>query len=85
MVIGIVSLLVGVLGTIVAIDPGSTVRFFAATAIAGFGFGGGFQGGIRTVVPLAAAHERAGPVPALRHLLHRHGRPGRRGRLPGRA
>jgi hypothetical protein len=34
--------------------------FFLATAIAGIGFGTGFQGAIRTVVPFAAAHERAG-------------------------
>jgi MFS family permease len=34
--------------------------FFLGTAISGVGFGSGFQGGIRTVLPLAAAHERAG-------------------------
>jgi len=33
--------------------------------ISGVGFGSGFQGGIRTVVPLAAAHERAGLVSLL--------------------
>jgi MFS family permease len=38
----------------------STPVFFLGTAISGVGFGSGFQGGIRTVVPLAAAHERAG-------------------------
>ena len=39
--------------------------FFAGSAIAGLGFGSGFQGGIRLVVPLAAAHERAGVVSLL--------------------
>ena len=34
--------------------------FLAGTAIAGVGFGGGFQGAIRTIAPLAAPHERAG-------------------------
>jgi MFS family permease len=39
--------------------------FFLGTAISGAGFGSGFQGGIRTVVPLAAAHERAGVLSLL--------------------
>jgi MFS family permease len=34
--------------------------FFVGTAVAGVGFGGGFQGAIRSVLPLAAPHERAG-------------------------
>ena len=34
--------------------------FFAGTAIAGAGFGGGFQGAIRSVIPLAAPDQRAG-------------------------
>jgi predicted MFS family arabinose efflux permease len=34
--------------------------FFAGTSIAGMGFGSGFQGAVRSVVPLAAPHERAG-------------------------
>jgi len=44
---------------------GSVALFFAGSAIAGAGFGSGFQGGIRTVVPLAAAHQRAGLVSLL--------------------
>jgi predicted MFS family arabinose efflux permease len=36
------------------------VVFFAGTAIAGMGFGAGFQGAVRSIVPLAAPHERAG-------------------------
>jgi MFS family permease len=38
----------------------SAAAFFAGVAIAGLGFGGAFQGAIRSVVPLAAPHERAG-------------------------
>jgi Major Facilitator Superfamily len=34
--------------------------FFAGTSIAGMGFGTGFQGAVRSVVPFAAPHERAG-------------------------
>ncbi len=34
--------------------------FFVGTAIAGAGFGGAFQGAIRSVIPLAAPHQRAG-------------------------
>jgi predicted MFS family arabinose efflux permease len=33
--------------------------FFAGTSIAGMGFGTGFQGAVRSVVPFAAPHERA--------------------------
>ena len=43
----------------------SLAVFFAGSAIAGAGFGSGFQGGIRIVVPLAAAHQRAGLVSLL--------------------
>ncbi len=39
--------------------------FFAGTAVSGIGFGAGFQGGIRTVVPQAAPHERAGVLSLL--------------------
>jgi MFS family permease len=60
MLIGSLALLAGVAITLVAIDRSSTVVFFLGTAVAGVGFGGGFQGAIRTVVPLAAPHERAG-------------------------
>jgi MFS family permease len=65
MVAGIGALLVGVLVTLAAIETGSVTGFFAGTAIAGLGFGGGFQGSIRTVVPLAQPHERAGVLSIL--------------------
>jgi MFS family permease len=63
--IGLVALIVGVGVTLVAINVTSIVLFFVGTVVAGIGFGGGFQGALRTVVPLAAAHERAGLLSAL--------------------
>ncbi len=60
MLIGTVALAAGVALTLVADAATSTTGFFAATLVAGVGFGAAFQGGIRTVVPLAHPHERAG-------------------------
>jgi predicted MFS family arabinose efflux permease len=65
MLTGIAALITGVAVTVLAVSLGSAAVFFAGSAIAGVGFGSGFQGGIRTVVPLAAAHERAGLVSLL--------------------
>jgi MFS family permease len=60
MSLGTLALIAGVAVTLVAIAADSTVVFFLGTTIAGAGFGGGFQGALRTVVPFAAQHERAG-------------------------
>jgi hypothetical protein len=60
MLTGIGALVGGVAITLIALGTGSAALFFAGTAVSGIGFGSGFQGGIRTVVPLAAPHERAG-------------------------
>lgn len=60
MLLGGAGLVLGVGVTLAAVEAGSTVGFFIGTAIAGVGFGGGFQGGLRTVLPLAAEHQRAG-------------------------
>ena len=65
MLFGILALITGVAVTVMAVSLGSAAVFFAGSAIAGAGFGSGFQGGIRLVVPLAAAHERAGVVSLL--------------------
>jgi MFS family permease len=65
MLVGMLTLLAGVGVTLVGIEAGSTLGFFIGTAIAGVGFGGGFQGGLRTVLPLAAPHERAGVLSAV--------------------
>src|SRR6202012_3383329 len=58
--IGGVALLAGVALSLLAVGTRSTAWFFVGTAIAGVGFGGAFQGAIRSVVPLAAPHQRAG-------------------------
>jgi MFS family permease len=60
MLTGILALIIGAAVTMLALTIKSTPVFFLGTAISGVGFGSGFQGSIRTVVPLAAAHERAG-------------------------
>jgi predicted MFS family arabinose efflux permease len=65
MLAGILALITGVTVTVIAVSIGSVALFFAGSAIAGAGFGSGFQGGIRTVIPLAAAHQRAGLVSLL--------------------
>ena len=54
------ALIAGVGLTLLSVRFGSVAGFFTGTAIAGAGFGGGFQGAIRSVVPLAAPHQRAG-------------------------
>jgi heme A synthase len=51
--------------TLVSINLGSPVGYFTGTAIAGAGFGSGFQGGIRPVLSLTQAHERAGVLSLL--------------------
>jgi predicted MFS family arabinose efflux permease len=62
---GTMALVAGVALTLVAITGNSLAGFFVGTAIAGMGFGAGFQGAIRSVVPLAQAHERAGVLSVL--------------------
>ncbi|HWE38880.1 MAG TPA: hypothetical protein VG406_20190, partial [Isosphaeraceae bacterium] len=60
MLFGTGTLAAGVAVTLIGVAHASTPVFFAGTAIAGVGFGGGFQGALRTVLPLAAPHQRAG-------------------------
>ena len=57
---GALLLFAGVGVTLIAIDASSVAAFFLGTTIAGMGFGASFQSSMRTVMPLAAAHERAG-------------------------
>ncbi len=57
-------LAVGVALILSAVHAGSVALFFAATLIAGSGFGAGFLGAVRSVVPLALPHERAGLMSA---------------------
>lgn len=60
MFLGAVALAVGVGITLPAIARSAAAAFFVGTAVAGVGFGAGLQGALRTVLPLAAPHERAG-------------------------
>ena len=60
MALGMVALFIGVGLTLIAIANSQTALFFIGAVIAGGGFGAGFQGAIRSVIPLAAPHERAG-------------------------
>lgn len=62
---GTAGLFVGVGITLLAIDATSASGFFLGAMVAGAGFGAGFQGAIRTVVPLAHPHERAGVLSVL--------------------
>ena len=57
---GGLALVGGLLLTLLGVDNGSAWLFFLGTAVAGLGFGGGFLGALRSVVPLAHAHERGG-------------------------
>jgi hypothetical protein len=65
MLAGVAALVAGVAITLIALETGSAPLFFAGTAVSGIGFGSGFQGGIRTVVPQAAPQERAGVLSLL--------------------
>lgn len=58
--LGTFALMVGVGVTLVATLVTSATVFFAGAVVAGGGFGATFQGVLRTVVPTAALHQRAG-------------------------
>ena len=59
MLIGITALILGMIVTLVAVMIESMPGFFLGLALGGVGFGGGFQGSLKTVIPLVEAHERA--------------------------
>ncbi|HLI58021.1 MAG TPA: MFS transporter [Solirubrobacteraceae bacterium] len=62
---GAATMLAGLALTIVAVLVGSVAVYFVASAVVGVGFGAGFQGPVRTLVPLARAEERAGLMSAV--------------------
>ena len=62
---GTAGLVAGVAITLIASATGSLAVFFVGAILAGAGFGASFQGGIRSVLPLAPAHERAGVLSLL--------------------
>ncbi|MGG7653335.1 MFS transporter [Kocuria rosea] len=63
--LGMILLVVGMAATIAALVVGSVGLYFAATVVAGVGFGAGFLGVLRTLLPQAAPHERAGLLSAI--------------------
>jgi hypothetical protein len=63
-------LILGVALTLLSLEQASTFGFFVGTAVSGAGFGAGFQGALRGVVPLAAAQERAGVLSVLYVVLY---------------
>lgn len=70
MLLGTAALIGGVAVTLVAISAGSLVLLFLGGVVAGAGFGASFQGAIRTVMPLAETHERAGVLSILYVLAY---------------
>jgi hypothetical protein len=61
---GAASLAAGLAITLQGVHSANAAIFFAGTAVAGAGFGSSFQGALRSVLPLAKAHERAGLMAA---------------------
>ncbi|MCM0674840.1 MFS transporter [Micromonospora phytophila] len=59
MLTAITALIIGMIITVVSVTAESIPGFFVGLAFGGVGFGGGFQGSIKTVMPLVEAHERA--------------------------
>jgi Na+/melibiose symporter-like transporter len=62
--IGTSTLPVGVALILLAVHSASLPLFFIGTLVAGCGFGASFLGSLRSVVPLALPHERAGLMSA---------------------
>ena len=54
----------GVALILIAVHTASLSLFFVGTLVAGCGFGAGFLGAVRSLVPLALPHERAGLMSA---------------------
>ncbi|SCF34862.1 Predicted arabinose efflux permease, MFS family [Micromonospora purpureochromogenes] len=65
MLTGISALILGMIITLVAVTTESVAGFFVGLAFGGVGFGAGFQGSLKTVVPLVEAHERASMLSVL--------------------
>ena len=59
-ILGTTAMLAGVATMLVAIGHASVGLLFLGSVVAGAGFGGSFQGGARSIVAQAGAHERAG-------------------------
>ena len=57
---GTAALVIGLSITLAGVQLHSTAAFFIGSVVAGLGFGAAFNGTLRSLVPLAQAHERAG-------------------------
>jgi predicted MFS family arabinose efflux permease len=57
---GTAALVIGLSVTLAGVQLHSTAAFFLGSVVAGLGFGAAFNGTMRSLVPLAEAHERAG-------------------------
>jgi predicted MFS family arabinose efflux permease len=62
---GATGLLAGMAAMLLALQRGSAAGYFAASLLAGAGFGASFQGGIRAVVAAALPADRAGALSVL--------------------
>jgi predicted MFS family arabinose efflux permease len=62
--LGAILLPVGVVLILLGVHSASLALFFLGTLVAGCGFGAGFLGAVRSLVPLALPHERAGLMSA---------------------
>jgi predicted MFS family arabinose efflux permease len=63
--IGIYASIVGVIGIVLGVTLGSLGVMMGGQVLAGIGFGAAFGGALRIILPLAAAHQRAGIVAAV--------------------
>jgi Major Facilitator Superfamily len=63
--IGMVALIAGVAIVLGAVTLHALLLFLAGSAVAGIGFGTGFQGALRSVISKIEAHERAGVLSVL--------------------
>ncbi|MDN5874698.1 MAG: hypothetical protein L0H29_10005, partial [Sinobacteraceae bacterium] len=61
---GAFTLMSGIAITLGGVYDSSALLFFSGTAVAGVGFGIGFLGALRTLLPVAQPHERAGLMAA---------------------
>lgn len=57
-IVGAVAMLVGLGITVAAVESGSTWLYLVASAVAGLGFGAGFQGPVRSMAPQATDNQR---------------------------
>ncbi|WHS58948.1 MFS transporter [Pseudomonas sp. G2-4] len=57
-------LVIGLTLVLIAVHGGSLPLFFVGTLVTGSGFGAGFLGALRSIMPLALPHERAGLMSA---------------------